>query len=410
MLPAFLPAIGSDRYLTPTEVERASQPHPHIAAAWDVYTQFFQGFTGASLDPMFHRLAHPAVNLGSVHVEADTTVLVAGTGPSLRANIDAIRRAQGHLRVFTSPRGAEALLSHGIVPDLVIVEHQTALDAHHSARHVTDAMSAIAGCPLIAADWRTPAALLAGVHFSSLFVPASLPTWGLWPATAVAMAAAAGAERVALVGIDLGTAERPDPAHAPLGALLGLIARVSPIVALDCGEGGARKSGWILASVDEVAGKPLPGRCEVSTHRAPSIAERREHGAQALQDIEPIASRALVLLSRALAARGRRHPGPVAPLEDAVTEMMAWRKDAAVRTILQESLGLSFLPRLWRIGIDPSLGHALWRPVALAMHELVQQADTLANLTAGRDAEETGADRHPERSRAVHAERSRGAA
>jgi hypothetical protein len=57
---------------------------------------------------------------------------------------------------------------------------------------------------------------------------------------------------------------------------------------------------------------------------------------------------------------------------------MAWRHDVALRVRIQRDLGLSFLPRLWRRGLAPDLGDAYWRPVLLATHELVAQADRLA--------------------------------
>ena len=57
--------------------------------------------------------------------------------------------------------------------------------------------------------------------------------------------------------------------------------------------------------------------------------------------------------------------------------------DAALRARLQDDLGLSFLPRLWRRGLASSIemgsgAHDLWRPLLLATHELVSQADRLA--------------------------------
>jgi hypothetical protein len=61
---------------------------------------------------------------------------------------------------------------------------------------------------------------------------------------------------------------------------------------------------------------------------------------------------------------------------------MAWSGDVRRRQFAQECLGLSFLPRLWRSGIDASLGHAVWRPLMLATHELVRQADALRTATA----------------------------
>ena len=381
MLPRFFHLIGSDRHLTAASVEQAVGPHPLIPAAWGVYTGQFQEFTGAALDPLFHRLMHPAVRCGSLRMDPGTSVIVAGTGPSLRPSIAGLKRLHGRVRIFTSPRGAEALLPHGIVPDLVLVEHQTALDAHHSARHLNDTVhDALTCCPLVAADWRTPATLLRGVSGEALFVPAALPTWGLWIATLAAMAVEAGASRVGLVGVDLGTADAPDPAHLPLAALLALLARLSPIVALDYGAGGAPKRGWLRASIDEAGGAAVSGRCELQLHVPPSPSKRAVELREALDGMAHVVDRARAVLVLATDARGGN--GTLdSSLHDAAAELMAWSLDTDVRLFAQECLGLSFLPRLWRIGIDLSLGHALWRPLMLATHEMVRQADALAAAT-----------------------------
>jgi hypothetical protein len=378
MLPPFFRLIGSDRYLTAAEVERAAEPHPLTAGAWEIYSRELQGFTGASLDPQFHRLAHPAGRVGSIRLEPAAAVLVVGTGPSLATHLGALTALRDRFRVVTSPRGAERLLSHGIVPDLVLVEHQTALDAHHSARHVKDgAGSVLASCPLVGADWRTPAALLADVPRDALFVPAPLPTWGLWPATAVAMAIEGGASRIAVLGVDLGTAARPDPAHAPLIAVLGLLARLAPVIALDCGPGGAAKRGWLKASLEEAAGSTVRGACDTHLHLAPAAGERLRDARAHLIELAPVVEQARALLAMALEARSSGRASAPA-LERAIHDVMAWRHDPRLRVLLQEGLGASFLPRLWRVGVDPSLGRALWRPLMLATHELVGQADALA--------------------------------
>jgi hypothetical protein len=65
---------------------------------------------------------------------------------------------------------------------------------------------------------------------------------------------------------------------------------------------------------------------------------------------------------------------------------MGWRQDPRVRVLLQECLGVSFLPRFWRIGINRSLGEALWRPLLLATHELTAQADALTSTVAAERA------------------------
>ena len=377
MLPRFFHLIGSDRYLTRTELEHAAGgPHPLAETAWDVYQQQFRGFTGATLDPLFHRLTHPAPRGGSVQLAPGAAVVIVGTGPSLGSNIEALKRLQGRARIFTSPRGAETLLRQRIVPDLVLIEHQTALDAHHSARHLGDSThEVVPACPLVAADWRTPAALLRGVSNEALFVPSPLPSWGLWTATAAAMAVEGGASRVALLGVDLGTADQPDPAHQPLIAVLALIARLAPVVLLDCGA-GATKRGWLKASLDEAAGSSVSGMCALISHPAPSMQERFAEARAALDSYSGIVESARGLLALASEARdGNSRIGP--HLTAAVEEMMAWRNDPGIRVFAQECLGLSFLPRLWRSGVDLSLNHALWRPLMLATHELVRQADAL---------------------------------
>jgi hypothetical protein len=387
MLPHFFRLVGSDRYLTALDVEQAAEVHPLTGAAWDVYTSHFDRFTGATLDPLFHRLGHPATRSGAVRLAPGTAVVVVGNGPSLHAQIDGLKALHRRVRIFTSPRGAETLLGYGIVPDLVVIEHQTALDAHHSARHLGDcAHPVLAACPLVAADWRTPAGLLAGVTAGALFVPAPLPTWGLWPATAVAMAIEAGAARVALLGIDLGTGAQPDPAHAPLAAVLGLLARISPIVALDCGSGGAPKRGWLKAAIAEAAGVKVHGLCETTLHEAPGVNARLAQARSERHELAPLVERARALLALAVTARGGSATAERA-VERGISEMIAWRDDARMRLLVQECLGASFVPRLWRLGVDLSLGPALWRPLMLGVHELVRQADALGvEVTRAREA------------------------
>src|SRR5690606_22642579 len=109
---------------------------------------------------------------------------------------------RSRLHVVTSPRGAELLAQHGLAPDLVLIEHRTALDAHHSVTEARDrGVEGLKLAPLVAAEWRTPAALLEGVSPGRLFVPEPLPTWGCWPATAAALAVQGGALRIGLLGI-----------------------------------------------------------------------------------------------------------------------------------------------------------------------------------------------------------------
>jgi hypothetical protein len=263
------------------------------------------------------------------------------------------------------------------VPDLVLVEHRTALDAHHAARDVRDrGTNVLSAAPLVAAEWRTPAALLAGVTPDRLFVPDVWPTWGLWPATAVALAAETGAGRIALLGVDLGTSEQPDPGFEPLATLLGLLARLVPGRTFDCGVGGASKDGWKPQAIDEFASGATRGALEITRRAAPSMDERRGRAADSLGQLTPVVARAHEILALGLSARAGA-ADPVA-LREAAAEMFSWYGDRRVRVDLQETLGLSFLPRLWRFGIDLSLGPRLWRPLVLAAHELVNQSSRLA--------------------------------
>jgi hypothetical protein len=378
MLPPFFEAIGSDRYLRKEELFTSASEKDHQAGedAWSLYERVFGAFCETRLDPQFHRLTHPARSLGSLTINPADPVLIVGTGPSAARALPDLVWAKDHLHLVTSPRGTEWLALHGIVPDLVLVEHRTALDAHHSARHVLDAeRDTLVDAAIVAADWRTPAALLRGVATERLFVPQVFPTWGHWPATLAAMAVQAGARRIGLVGIDLGTTMSPDPTLVPLARLLGLLARITGVETMDCGPMGARKDGWRVSTLAAFAARHAVKPIEVELTPAPSIAERRATTALALRRLRPTIADARMLLQVGLDAR--RGVVNVSALREAAITLIAWGGDSVLRVMLQETLGVSFLPRLWRIGIDEAIGAALWRPVVLATHELVSQAARL---------------------------------
>jgi hypothetical protein len=369
---SLLEAVGSDRYLSLEECPEATSPWAQ--ETWDLYQRGFGAYCETRIDPMFHRLEHPAMLVGRLLTSA-APVLVVGSGPSLAASAADLRRLRNRVRVATSPRGAQALLDLDVVPDLVFIEHRTALDAHHSAREWRDGRAhALKTVPLVAADWRTPSELIEGLG-SRLFVPDSLPTWGAWPATLVAMALRAGASRVGLLGVDLGTTAAPDAGHAPLARLLELISRWSPVPTLDCGATGARKAGWPVGSLEQLATAGTLPPLAAETRRAPSRESRRTAARSMLSRAEIFIERARDVLDEA--ARGRSGFGRPAVLQAAAAEMMAWKNNRTLRIDLQEGLGLSFLPRLWRSGLSPQLGSTLWRPLVLASHELVRQADAL---------------------------------
>lgn len=351
MLPDLFRLIGSDRYLAPAEVARAAEPHSAMDAAWQVYASDFGGFTGSTLDPRFHRLAHPAAHAGRLHLEPDTTVLVTGTDASLFDHVAVVKDVRRRVLIFTSTRGAEMLAAHGVTADLVVAEP-----------HGRPAAAA-GPAALVAAEWRTPAWLLAGVAPERLFVPSPVLTWGPWQAAAVAMAADAGAARIALLGIDAEGA-----GEAPLKSVLELLARLVPFTAFDVGRAGVRgapKRGWVSATLADIPGTKLVDPLAVNLWAAPASEERV---AQARQDLEALAP----LRERARVAE--------------IDELIAWREDPRVRVLVQEALGASILPRLWRAAGQES-GRAARRPQAVrAVRELARQADTLSGMAAARRA------------------------
>ncbi len=374
--------IGSDHAMTQADLD----PLPPDAAAalpalWAAYQQHWGGFCGTRLDPMFWSLTHPARLTGAVRVTDRASSVVVGTGPSLAAALPALQRLRPALHLITSPRGAEVLAMAGLVPDLVVVEHQTALDAQFSASDQSHRRSyALAAVPLVAADVRTPAGLLASVSAERLFVPDPWPSWGLWPATAVALALRAGAGRVCLVGIDLGTVAHPDPAHATLRDLLAVLARHAPVACLDLGAGGARKPHWTLSTVETVASDRAvePMRLDARPWLTP--AERRCRATELWQRLRPLGTRAQATLAAAGAVRdGDRSVGIVQRMSDALGELLAARQELNTRIDVQDGLGVSFLPRLWRTPPDLGLGPQLWRVAALASHEFVAQHRTLGH-------------------------------
>ena len=382
MLPEAFAVIGSDHHLDQHEVEARVGDHPHTAEMWQLYQDAFDGFCETQLDPLGHRLTLPVYATGRLVLDTTDSILVVGTGPSLLPALPALRRYRRRVQLWTSPRGASLLARHRLMPDLVIVEHRTALDAHHAARARLDGqLDALATAPLVAVDWRTPPSLIAGVDAERMFVPAPLPTWGLWPATALALALNAGATRVGVLGIDLGTAASPDPAHEPLRRLLELIARLSMAALLDCGEVGARKTGWPVRPIEAILSDRNTTPLGVVREAAPTPEERQQQARATLQQLSPTITRARMIL--AAAEHPRRTPAELVKLAD---EILSWRHDFSIRVCCQDTLGLSFLPRLWRLGIDRSLGPSLWRPLVLAMHELVGQADRIGSMVETRAA------------------------
>jgi hypothetical protein len=67
----------------------------------------------------------------------------------------------------------------------------------------------------------------------------------------------------------------------------------------------------------------------------------------------------------------------VRAIQQAMIEMLGWRDTESLRLGLQDTLGLSVLPRIWRGGIEKDLGLDLWKPLVQAGHELLRQAKVL---------------------------------
>jgi hypothetical protein len=366
--------IGRDHALAPDALPDSLRDAAAMPRLWALYEKHWRRFCGARLDPQFSRLEHPARLTGKVIAADRAPVIVVGTGPSLHKAMPALRRVRDAVHIFTSPRGSDALAEAGIVPDLVVIEHQTALDAHFSARDVshrgTDSLRQVA---LVAADARTPAALLAGVAPERLFIPDPLPTWGLWPATSVALALAAGARSIGLLGVDLGSADRPDPSQLPLQSLLELLAAHGGVPCLDLGEGGAAKKHWFATPLELMGGET---RRPLSLESKPwsTTAVRYAGASAAWQRTLPLIEDAADTVSAACAVRdGDGSANMRSKLQASFEALLTAGESVATRQDLQDGLGISFLPRYWRSAPDLSLGAQLWRPALLAAHELLQQ-------------------------------------
>jgi hypothetical protein len=369
--------VGSDRALTLDEVRAgdaaSSCDWSGLAQLWEAYETHWRRFTGARLDPQFARLDHPARLTGSVRVTDATPIVIVGTGPSLRRSIADLRRVRSRMHLFTSPRGADALDEFGLTADLVLVEHQSPIDAQftlqerwHRGRH------AMTRAIWVAADSRTPAALLEGIPSDRLFVPLPLPSWGYWPATAAALALGSGARAVALVGIDLGTSDWPDPAHRPLRALLEWLAAHADVPCIDAGRGGSVKRHWRAQPLDALVVDGAAAPLAVSTQPWQDAGERLRTAVGLAERLAPVAGDADAVLIAASAIRdGDTSRWTLPVLEDRWRRLLQMGMRPDTRLDIQEGLGATFLPRYWRVPPTASLGPRLWRPAALAVHELL---------------------------------------
>ncbi len=373
-----LALVGSDRFLSRETCAVPAAMARWLGTAWDVYASQFDGFTGARLDPQFSRLDLPDLDevLPVLH---GGTVAIVGTGPSLGRSASALRDLRPHLSIWTSIRGAEALATHGVTPDLGIIQHPSDLDAYLTTRHLGDRNGShpLSGVPAVLLERRTPAALLAGLDPARLGLVDGAIGWGLWPATLAALAIASGATTVALVGIDLGTPDRVDPAQEPLAELLSLVADRAPagVSVADAGC-GAPKRGWHSAPLHIVASAGPTGTVDVRRTRRDAAEARRETLVAQIQALAPLVAEAEDAHALALAARTRGdHTSCRAALADHWHTLLEHGEDGGTRLALQEGLGARLLPSLWRHApVDPP--GPLWRPVLLVSDEIVRLADT----------------------------------
>jgi hypothetical protein len=366
--------MGRDHALSTAELPAG----PELSRMWSSYERHWRRFCGSRIDPQFHRLCHPARRTGGIAVRDQAPVIVVGTGPSLKAQLDELRRVRSAVHIFTSPRGAQILGEAGIDADLVLIEHQTPLDAHFTARDAAHRPStALSRAAFVAADARTPAGLLTGIDLERLFIPDPLPTWGLWPATAVALAMNGGARMVGLLGIDLGSPAQPDASQTPLMEALTLLASEAEMPCVDLGDGVFKKH-WLRGSVDTL---PISGprfALEPLLQRAPTHADRHWDAVNTFQRLAMVAAEARTAMQIAIRVRdGDASAGAVRRLQAAFEGLLAYGPNRAYRVELQDGLGLSFLPALWRQEPNVDLRERLWRPVLMAAHELTRQHETL---------------------------------
>ena len=377
--------IGADRYLDVREVSAGDSPF--VSRAWLVYESEFGCYTGATSDAAFRRLDHPALQTGRPTTQADTPVLVVGTGPSLAAGAEALCRLRGELAIVTSLRGARALWDLGIIPDLVLLSEASPLEATLTLvnSRAAGSIDILAEAPLVAADPQTPAELIHGVSADRLFIPSYCPSWTWWPAGAAAMAVDGGARHIGLLGIDLGSSDATDPSYQPLLALLELLATLPGVRSVDCGR-GAPKSGWESCGLEDLVSarttdgfvldsqvRPHPLACWADEHQM----LERVTGAVA-------GARELYQTHRA-SARSAWQPEA---LRAAYNEVLRWREQSWLRQALQERLGLVFLPTLWRLDAFTQ-GEPRSQALQLALGELCEQCDRLeAKLATAQPAAE----------------------
>jgi len=380
---ALFEAIGSDRHLDFAEI--CDTEAPLANRMWEVYVAEFGCLVGATGDSAFRRFDHPARQTGRVVWPAGSAVLVVGTGPSLFTRQDELRRVRDRFSLVTSLRGASALEALGLVPDLVLMCEASPLDATLTLQTARAAgLPAVLGAapgPLVAADERTPRELVDDLPPDRLFVPEHCPSWGWWPAAAVAMALQGGSRTVALLGVDAGSRDGEHGSFQPLVALLELLAALGTLEGVDffdCGVDGAPKVGWLPRPLGDVHGSASP-QVEVERAARPTVRERLADERQTLERIKDLVVNVRDLY-QGTAGRGSRAS------EMLWDEMLEWGEDPWLRRAMQERLGLTFLPAFWRLARSEttSRSRARTQAIVLALDELFTQCDRLeAAVAAG---------------------------
>ena len=355
-------SVGEDRYVAPGELPPEAGDVGH--ALWEVYDRHFGRFTGAGLDPAFTRFVRADVPFGQPIFPAGTPVVIAGGGPGLEAVAADLRGARSRILVVTAPAGAAALQRHGVSPDLVLVEREPG-----GREDQPDAEQVVLGTRT--ALLIEPSAPIASFErtVSTRRLARDLPSWGVWPATAAAVAIRGGATRLVTVG--LGGAAGDDPARTD--ALLSALAIHAGVDCLEVGGHGGR-AGWWPASWPNVVPADAPAVATLQWCDVGGAELLRLEAEQDLQFLAPLLPHARAAL--ALARRARA--GEVVASRDltrAVEMVLVWGADPSIRWALQRALGLTFLPRLWRTGVSMAAPQRLWRPIVLALNELVEQAD-----------------------------------
>jgi hypothetical protein len=384
-------AMGGDRYVAHSEA--ALEATPHGRRVWEVYDRHFGRFTGASLDPLFRRLRHGDRRLSLPRFDAGSAVLVVGDGVLDAARLRVLVQRRDRLIIATTASGEASLRDHGVHADLVLIEPQA-----------DDPAS-----PSVSLDPRTAylvsrsAPIPAGAAVDAVHIAPALPTWGLAPATLVALALEGGAAAVVVTGLASAPGSVATPTEGPdaaLRALLDLLALHAPgCLALFDDEplsrSSAPASGWARGWTSEDLALAAPARLTwIDRGTTASLVEEARAD---LARVAPIVRDAGRALDAALSVRDGRAPDR--SVLRAVETVLAWGADPCLRWSLQQGLGLGFLPRLWRSGISMDPATRQWRPVVLALQELIEQVGRLVEVLEAAPA-----------ARTLHAARARGAA